>query len=151
MTYRNYLIGALLCFLLVATIFFAERSRTHDTAGSNGKIILTYRTGTGSTATTTSQTFPSSTTWTAPTGVTSVTVELWGAEADGSGFKGEAGAYVHSVVPVTPGHNYTITIGAGGVRGGGGSSSFTYDGATIFASGGRGASATSTISTHFMF
>jgi hypothetical protein len=144
MTYRNYIVGALLCFLLVAATFFAERSRTHDTAGSNGEIILTYRTGTGSTATTTSQKFPSSTTWTAPTGVTSVTVAMWG--GGGSGFEGEAGFYVHSVVPVTPGHDYSITIGTGGVRGGGGSSSFTYDGATIFASGGRGASATSTIS-----
>jgi hypothetical protein len=78
----------------------------------------------------TSVAFKSSSTWTAPVGVTSVTINEWGA--------GQAGAHVHAPsVPVTPGHTYSVTIGTAR-GGGGGSSSFENDGPKIFASGSRG-------------
>ncbi|MBI4085993.1 MAG: fibronectin type III domain-containing protein [Candidatus Liptonbacteria bacterium] len=66
------------------------------------------------------ETFNSSVTWTAPAGVTSVTVEAWGgggaggvSGAGGTGAGG--GAYSKATVTVTPGQNYSLTVGAGGV------------------------------------
>jgi Glycine-rich domain len=67
---------------------------------------------------------PGSYPFTVPEGVTSVLVQLYGAGGgggggtsthDGSG--GGGGAYVMSVVTVTAGDTYTITVGAGGVPG----------------------------------
>lgn len=68
------------------------------------------------------ETITASGTWTAPTGVTSVTVEAWGAGGGGGGQNqgsdggggGGGGAYSSAVVTVVPGNNYTVTIGAGG-------------------------------------
>src|SRR5512137_1076121 len=67
-------------------------------------------------------TFTASGTWTAPAGVTSVTVEAWGGGGAGgrastSGYKGGGGAggqYVIAVAIVVPGTNYAIGVGAGG-------------------------------------
>lgn len=63
-------------------------------------------------------------TWTAPSGVTSVTVELWGAGGGGgagatlnSGRGGSGaggGEYRKSVITVVPGNTYTIVVGAHG-------------------------------------
>jgi hypothetical protein len=61
-------------------------------------------------------------TWTAPSGVTALTVEFWGAGGGGtqrassqrSGNGGGSGAYVRTVVPVVPGQTYYIQVGAGG-------------------------------------
>jgi hypothetical protein len=56
-------------------------------------------------------------TWTAPTGVTSVTVECWGAGGGGgasAGGGGGGGAYSLQSVSVTPGNNYSLSVGSGG-------------------------------------
>ena len=69
--------------------------------------------------------------WVAPCGVTSVTVDLWGAGGGGGGAGaysflgtntgagggGGGGAYHNVTVPVTPGTSYTVTVGAGGSAG----------------------------------
>ncbi|MDG1278123.1 MAG: Ig-like domain-containing protein [Algoriphagus sp.] len=91
-------------------------------------------------------------TWTAPAGVTSITVEMWGAGGAGGGSRtnnrqgggGGGGAFRRAVnVTVVPGTTYTITVGAGG--GGsngdgedGGTSSATFGATTITANGGAG-------------
>jgi hypothetical protein len=86
-------------------------------------------------------TIDSSGTWTPPAGVTSVTVDMWGAgggSGTGSNFEesGGAGAYVHATtVPVTPGNVYTVTIGSGGT---GGATSTGGTGGSGFQSGGNG-------------
>jgi hypothetical protein len=57
--------------------------------------------------------------WTAPAGVTHVMVEMWGGGGgyQGSGlFSGGAGAsYSREVLAVTPGSNYLIQVGGGGI------------------------------------
>lgn len=74
----------------------------------------------------TTVTYTSSTTWTAPAGVTSVTVECWGGGGAGGGESastvfggggGAGGAYATKVVSVVPGNNYTVTVGTGGAGG----------------------------------
>ncbi len=69
-------------------------------------------------------TFPASSTWTCPAGVTSVKVECWGGGGAGGGGTvaatysggGGGGAYnVNNTVAVTPGTVYNITVGTGGV------------------------------------
>ena len=64
------------------------------------------------------ETFTTSTTWTAPTGVTSVTAEVWGGGGGGGGMNastdgggGGGGAYSQQVVTVVPGNNDTVTVG----------------------------------------
>lgn len=73
------------------------------------------------------QTFTSSGTWTAPTGVFSVDAECWAAGGGGGGGDvgaakagggGGGGAYSKvASFPVVPGNVYTITVGAGGIGG----------------------------------
>ena len=95
-------------------------------------------------------TFNASGTWVAPAGVTTVIVEAWGGGGgghDGSnagdygGGGGGGGAYASSVVTVTPGNSYAITIGAGGANGtpGNNGGATSFDGSTVVAAGGRGA------------
>lgn len=66
------------------------------------------------------------TTWVAPCGVTSVTVECWGGGGgggfarttnSGAGGGGGGGAYARSVITVVPGNTYNLTVGTGGVGG----------------------------------
>lgn len=54
--------------------------------------------------------------WTAPSGVTSVFVELWGAGAAGAAGSGGggAGAYASATLTVSPGTAYNLSVGAGG-------------------------------------
>jgi plastocyanin len=97
-----------------------------------------------------SQTFTSGGTFTVPVGVTSITVECWGAGGGGStmsntgrGGGGGGGAFASSVIAVTAGTPYTVTVGAGGAAStGGGNSSF---GALVIAAGGSGATTNSSI------
>jgi hypothetical protein len=99
--------------------------------------------------------FNVSTTWTAPAGVTSVTVETWGAGGGGGGNGtvddgaggGGGGAYSKSTVTVIPGNVYTVSVGTGGAGGPifggpgtpGGDSYFNTIG-TVLAKGGSGGS-----------
>jgi len=106
--------------------------------------------------------YTSSTTWLCPAGVFSVQVECWGAGGGGggsaaasstgnrSGGGGGAGSYVKRTIAVVPGTTYTVTVGAGGVKGGtstasgyygfpGGKSEFSHASITaLTASGGTG-------------
>jgi len=73
--------------------------------------------------------YSSGSTWTAPTGVYSVVVEMWGGGGGGgAGFRtgsntlkggggGASGAYITGEVEVVPGTTYQITIGSGGTPG----------------------------------
>ncbi len=104
---------------------------THGTGGSGGSCGAQQ--DTFSTA--------GSTTWTAPTGVTSVRVQVWGAGGSGSSASGDlgagGGAYSERVsVTVVPGTVYSIVVGAGGAAGGvtGGDSYFSTS--VVLAKGG---------------
>ena len=102
-----------------------------------------------------------SSTWTCPTGVTSIQVECWGAGGAGgsastatagtrSGGGGGAGSYVKKTIAVLPGTTYNVIVGQGGYKGRteytngyygnlGGRSEFSGEGiAALVASGGTG-------------
>jgi trimeric autotransporter adhesin len=97
------------------------------------------------------------TSFTAPTGITSVTVQLWGAGGAGGGSNinkkaasgGGGGAYNFSnTVTVIPGTTYSnsVVVGAGGigadsVNGGNGNNSSVAFGSSLSANGGKGGSA----------
>ena len=74
--------------------------------------------------------------WTVPTGVTSVQVELWGGGGAGGGYVGGgAAAYVKETsLSVTPGSTITYIIASGGVGANGGSGA----GGTGYQNGGTG-------------
>jgi len=86
-------------------------------------------------------------TWTAPTGVTSITVKAWGGGGGGyaydsatGGAGGGGGAYASSIVAVTPTTGYTVTVGDGGSKGNNGvDSQFIGDDKTVLADAGTGA------------
>jgi hypothetical protein len=70
--------------------------------------------------------FTAGATWTAPPGITQVTVEAWGGGGGGGGGApggtgggggGGGGAYQRSVLVVSPGVTYEIVIGQGGTAG----------------------------------
>ncbi len=90
------------------------------------------------------QTFNSSGTFTIPAGVTSITVEAWGAGGRGglrtSGNPtlagGGGGAYSRSVLTVTPGATYTVTVGAGSTSTSAGGDSWFRTTGTLLAKGG---------------
>lgn len=75
--------------------------------------------------------FGTSCSWTVPSGVTSIVVEMWGAGGGGAGqghccccsngLGGSAGGYISATIPVTGGSVYTICGGTGGNYGCGGS------------------------------
>lgn len=101
------------------------------------------------------ETFTSSTTWTCPADVTSVTVHCIGGGGAGAGNTsnnfdgcggGAGGSYARKVVTVVPGNTYTITVGTGGTGStgngtDGGASWFSTTG-TVYAQGGSGGSGT---------
>ena len=69
----------------------------------------------------TTQTFPSTTTWICPAGITQITIEVWGGGGAGGGATGNpsaggggaGGAYVkNTTLSVTPGSSYNVTVGA---------------------------------------
>ncbi len=96
-------------------------------------------------------------TWTAPCGVTSITVEVWGAGGGGqrangnpsAGGGGSGGGYVRATYTVIPGTTYNLHVGTGGTgnSGGNGQSSWFVNNTTILAIGGRGAGAAITSNT----
>jgi hypothetical protein len=84
------------------------------------------------------QTFTSSTTWTCPTGVTSVFAVVFGGGGGGVGayFQSAGGGYggvASGMYTVTPGTNYTITVGGGGT-------SVSTSGASTYQAGAGGTS-----------
>ncbi|MBK6595230.1 MAG: hypothetical protein IPG23_22330 [Burkholderiales bacterium] len=96
-------------------------------------------------------TFNSSGSWTAPAGVTSVTVEVWGGGGAGGGQNpnrdggggGGGGGYSRSIIAVTPGNTYAVSVGGGGASvtngtGGTGGDSFFINATTVMAKGGVG-------------
>lgn len=104
----------------------------------------------------TTQTYPATSTWICPAGVTTIQVEAWGgggagggntSNSDGGG-GGGGGAYSKTTnIPVTPGTSYTVTVGSGGNGGSGngasGSDSWFKTNATILAKGGAGGASVS--------
>lgn len=102
---------------------------------------------------TVTQTYTSSTTWTCPSGVTSIAIAVQGGGGGGggggstSGYRGGGGggggcAY-SSALTVVPGRIYTVTVGGGGsagsssgAGGNGGDSSFSGTGITTLTGGG---------------
>lgn len=105
----------------------------------------------------TTDTYTASGSWVAPTGVTSVTVDVWaGGGGGGSGSGGGAGgggggggAFSEQTgITVVPGNSYTVTVGTGGTgqvffgaaSTAGGDSWFSTTG-TVLAKGGTGAGA----------
>jgi uncharacterized repeat protein (TIGR01451 family) len=94
-------------------------------------------------------TFSSSGNWTAPAGVSSITVEVWGGGGAGGGATsnpgkgggGAGGQYARKVVTVTPGSVYPYAVGVGGTgsTGGGGSGGdSTFNTNVVVAKGGAG-------------
>ncbi|MDQ6471269.1 T9SS sorting signal type C domain-containing protein [Flavobacterium sp. LHD-80] len=103
------------------------------------------------------QTFTDSTpgtskTWTVPSGVTSVTLQIWGAGGAGGGSVinkdggsgGGGGAYVSKTITVTPGEIITYSVGAGATgttdtgANGGNTTLSTVSGTNLVANGGSG-------------
>lgn len=91
-----------------------------------------------------SQTFNSSGTFIVPAGVTSITVEAWGGggkagNRTSSGTTGGAGggAYSSSVLTVTPGNTYTVTVGTGSTSTAAGGDSWFNSTAILLAKGGN--------------
>ncbi len=107
----------------------------------------------GSTSSQTVETFTTSGTWQAPTGVTLIVVECWGAGGGGGGDDqwfgnggggGGGGAYARiNSFSVTPGNSYSFTVGAGGSGGtnannGGNGGASSFNNTTCVAAGGSG-------------
>lgn len=97
----------------------------------------------GGGATLRTQTFTSSGSWTAPTGVFAVEVFAVGGGGGGGGGGtgttrmgggGGGGAAIYRMVSVTPGVTYTVTIGAGGSGGAPGANNGSNGGTTSFGS-----------------
>lgn len=93
-----------------------------------------------------SQRFTTSGTFTVPAGVTSLTVEAWGAGGKGStlstntaGGGGGGGAYAKKVISTTPGTVYTVTVGAGATTTAAGGDSWFGTSTTVLAKGGNSA------------
>lgn len=111
--------------------------------------LWVFLAGTVEAQTTVTFTTPGTTSWTAPAGVTSATVEAWGGGGAGGGATGNpakggggaGGQYASSVVTVTPGNSYSVVVGAGGTGGtgnGGTGGSSTFNGTSVVAAGGEG-------------
>lgn len=134
---------------LAASTFYTIRVYEFNNAGFlyntsialNNPIVAWYYANSGAT-----------TDYTVPAGINSATVQAWGggggsggntAASNSSVNGGGGGAYASSVVSVTPGNNYTVTIGNGGTGtdaqnatgGAGGNSSFS---SLVVAAGGSG-------------
>jgi hypothetical protein len=78
--------------------------------------------------------------WNPPAGVTSITVEAWGAGgAGGSHSGGGGGGYIKANFPVSPGTSIIIMVGTGGL-GEGKKTTVSVNSTTVFAGGGGKAS-----------
>jgi len=113
--------------------------------GANGQIKITWAKQIE---------FNNPTTWTAPEGITSIEVQVWGAGGGGAGNPGfgdagaggGGGAYSKATITVVPGTTYNVQVGLGGfagpitgtTTGGIGEDSWFGTTATILAKGGFG-------------
>ncbi|NUY82079.1 choice-of-anchor D domain-containing protein [Flavobacterium sp. MAH-1] len=91
-----------------------------------------------------SQQFDTNGTFTVPAGVTSVTVQAWGAgghggnrTSSGRAGGGGGGAYASSVIAVTPGQSIPITVGQGSGDDNPGGDSWFLNASTVMAKGGN--------------
>ena len=89
---------------------------------------------------------PGTFSWTVPTGVTKIMVEVWGGGGGGGNSSatvtgvlssGAGGGYGRSIFSVTSSTNYSIVVGAGGTAGGGDGATSSF-GTLINATGGIG-------------
>lgn len=92
----------------------------------------------------TTVTYTGNSSWTAPYGVTTATVQCWGAGGGGGSLVlisscggGGGGAYAMGAVTVVPGTSYNVVVGAGGTAGNAGGSS-TFNATSVVALGGSG-------------
>ena len=92
----------------------------------------------GTSAVSTIRRFTSSTAWTAPAGVTSVNYLVVGGGGGGYIAGGGAGGYRTGTLFVTPGTQYTVTVGAGGPAGSNGDNS-VFGSITSLGGGGQNA------------
>jgi hypothetical protein len=74
-------------------------------------------------------------TFTVPTGITSITTEMWGGGGGGGnaggwnyGYPGGGAGYTTATLSVTPGQTLTVMVGAGGTKGSTTSTSESYGG-----------------------
>lgn len=117
------------CILLLATAFLLVLGMVTGHAQVTETLITT---GNG--------------TWVSPPGVTSITVECWGAGGGGqrvtgntaAGGGGSGGGYVRTTYTVTPNTSYAYYVGAGGLgtTGSNGENSWFNNATTILAVGG---------------
>ncbi|WP_460390447.1 glycine-rich domain-containing protein, partial [Algoriphagus aestuariicola] len=120
-------------------------------------LILVGREAYGQCPSPTTISTPGNGSWPVPSGVTSITVEVWGAGGAGgvagsnpsAGGGGSGGGYVRTNLSVTPGSsiNYFVGSGGSGASGSDGQSSWFQTNSSIFAVGGRGAGTSSGIGT----
>ena len=114
----------------------------------NSNIYLTGIAGVGATSLIFSD--PGTTSWSAPSEITSVTVKAWGGGGGGAGQPGlknnqpggGGGEYRQSDVTVDPGSSYSIVVGTGGagsIGSGGSGGQSSFDTTSVVAMGGRGA------------
>ena len=127
----------------ISSLFFGNSTSTYpfariagvDTASGPpgaGALVFQTSTSTANAALSGTATFTytgTNQTFTVPTGVTSMTVSMWGAGGGGGTYYGGPGAYVKGTLTVTAGQVLTIIVGQGGpttggtVYGGGGPNS----------------------------
>lgn len=119
------------CVLTTPTISGGTIGSTMISGGTMSETAITFDTGGGTlkvySSTTTTVTFSTAgtSTWTAPAGVTSAKVEVWGAGAGGGGGNsteagegGGGGEYAQEPsYPITAGNVYTVQVGQGGPGG----------------------------------
>ena len=93
-----------------------------------------------------SQRFTTSGSFTVPAGITSITVETWGAGGKGStlstnmaGGGGGGGAYAKKVITTSPGTVFTVNVGTGATTTAAGGDSWFGSTATVLAKGGNSA------------
>jgi len=102
------------------------------------------------TAVTTPAVFTSSGNFIVPSGVTSITVQCWGAGGGGStitsygarGGGGGGGAFASSILSVSPGNIFPVAVGTGGIANTAGTNS-TFNTTSVVAAGGRGGTSNS--------
>jgi uncharacterized repeat protein (TIGR01451 family) len=116
-------------------------------AGGSGIVVVRYPVGSIYGI---NEVFDTTSTFTAPPGVTSIVVEAWGGGGgprnDGTERRGGGGggAYARSTLTVIPGQTYNVIVGLGGAVvhpgtvGNAGGNSFFADGSTLLARGGAG-------------